>query len=502
MLQRNVLKIIFIFFFLTSCSSRENKEIFILLQKADDNIYIDFDKTIHSAEVAAYKAESIDDSEKKAEAYFYLAKGLIFYRKFDQAHIFIKKGISEKSLKTNYILNALFLDLQSNYYSRMRLPENSFKLNLRALEFLKYHSDPESRALLAKIYINMADYYSDMENYKMARLHADKSIEIIEKIPLSKYQSLKKVMHYKAFIYFYSAWIYLQEAKPEKAYQYIINANEQSAIDNIKYVAPFLEIFGDYYLLTGEYQKSIDYYLLTVDNKKIFKQNSAFVDSKIAKAYHKLGDYKKEIYFLDRSEKRHQLDSKIDLKIVQDELDRIVRKENDLKNKTLKSNFVLLVLLIVFSTIILMLFAKYHKSKRSKNYELSDYKLRIDNREEKLKEHQLEIQELQHKVNDSLIALTDLARKNSPHFWVRFQEVYPNFTKYLLSRNPTLKVSELTICAYLYLGFSSKEISELTFKAYKTIENNRRNIRKRLAIESTMDMSLWLQENIKNTKPN
>ncbi|PWN58322.1 hypothetical protein C1634_022460 [Chryseobacterium viscerum] len=59
-----------------------------------------------------------------------------------------------------------------------------------------------------------------------------------------------------------------------------------------------------------------------------------------------------------------------------------------------------------------------------------------------------------------------------------------------------MKVSELTLRAYLYLGFSSKEISEFTFRAYKTIENNRRSIRKRLAVDSTLDVSLLLQGNI------
>ncbi|MGV0919985.1 helix-turn-helix transcriptional regulator [Empedobacter falsenii] len=91
-----------------------------------------------------------------------------------------------------------------------------------------------------------------------------------------------------------------------------------------------------------------------------------------------------------------------------------------------------------------------------------------------------------------------MAKSNSPHFWSRFQEVYPNFIYKLLEINPNLKNSELTFLAYFYLGFTTKDIAIYTHKALKTIENNRYNIRKRLSLSSDKDLIIWLKTYIDN----
>lgn len=51
----------------------------------------------------------------------------------------------------------------------------------------------------------------------------------------------------------------------------------------------------------------------------------------------------------------------------------------------------------------------------------------------------------------------------------------------------------MKLCAYLYLGFTTKEIAAYTFKAIKTIENNRYHLRKRLGLSPGLDitLSLW-----------
>ena len=89
-----------------------------------------------------------------------------------------------------------------------------------------------------------------------------------------------------------------------------------------------------------------------------------------------------------------------------------------------------------------------------------------------------------------------MVKENSPQFWGRFQEIYSNFSAKMLEINPTLKVSELTFCAYIYLGFSNKEIAEYTFKSIRTIENNRYNLRKKIGLTSEEDFCLWLRKYI------
>ena len=87
-----------------------------------------------------------------------------------------------------------------------------------------------------------------------------------------------------------------------------------------------------------------------------------------------------------------------------------------------------------------------------------------------------------------------LAKENSPEFWAHFQEKYPDFRKSMLHINPNLKVSELVLCGYIYLGFNTKDIAEYTFKAVQTVKNNKYNLRKRLSVPPKHNFILWMRE--------
>lgn len=144
--------------------------------------------------------------------------------------------------------------------------------------------------------------------------------------------------------------------------------------------------------------------------------------------------------------------------------------------------------------IILLITAIYYQKRQRKIITLKHniQKDQIIGKEEELLVKNSEIKKLQLQKNDAFNEIIDLAKSNSPHFWVRFQEIYPEFTKNILQVNPNLKASELAFCAYIYLGFTTKEIASYTFKATKTIENNRYNIRKRLKLSPDEDLKLWL----------
>ncbi|ROI04794.1 hypothetical protein EGI16_09050 [Chryseobacterium sp. G0240] len=107
------------------------------------------------------------------------------------------------------------------------------------------------------------------------------------------------------------------------------------------------------------------------------------------------------------------------------------------------------------------------------------------------------INALQQKVNGSMTQLIQMVESNSPHFWCHFQVIFPDFTGKMLKINPNLKTSELTLSAYLYLGLTTKEISQHTFKSVKTIENNRHNLRKKINVASEKDLSV-LYQNYRN----
>ncbi|MDR6462668.1 hypothetical protein [Chryseobacterium sediminis] len=103
------------------------------------------------------------------------------------------------------------------------------------------------------------------------------------------------------------------------------------------------------------------------------------------------------------------------------------------------------------------------------------------------------IEKSKHQAFDEII---QLAKDNRPEFWAHFQEQYPDFRKKILKLNSNLKVSELIFCAYIFLGFTTKDIAKYTFKAVQTIKNNKNNLRKRLNVPTQHDTTLWLRKKL------
>ena len=86
--------------------------------------------------------------------------------------------------------------------------------------------------------------------------------------------------------------------------------------------------------------------------------------------------------------------------------------------------------------------------------------------------------ELQEKANEYFEEITQLAKSNSPAFFARFQEIYPNFVSEILKAEPKFRVSELTLCAFIYLGFKTKEIVEYTSTSIYTVKSRKTNLKK------------------------
>ncbi|HFK5598783.1 TPA: helix-turn-helix transcriptional regulator, partial [Elizabethkingia anophelis] len=114
-------------------------------------------------------------------------------------------------------------------------------------------------------------------------------------------------------------------------------------------------------------------------------------------------------------------------------------------------------------------------------------------KEKEIVDRKVKIEGLQRKLNESFTEVVEMAKKNSPLFWPRFREVYPEFYEKMLIVNPKIRTSELTFCAYLYLGFTTKEIADYTFVTIRGVETRRNRLRKKYNIPSDMDFSVWIK---------
>lgn len=478
-----------------SCQNQNKfQEIDGLLSQSDKFLYVDFEKTLQFSKQALAKAEDVGDDERVSLSNYYIASSLIFFRRFEECSRYLDAGLHNEFVQKTPFLKASFLSLQASYYSRMSLYEQGHESNLEILDILKTRRDPESCLITSKAYMGIADYYTEQQDYKSAHIYADKAIAVSESIPLKHYLSVRKLYRNRAFLYFYKSWVLLQEKRAELAYPFIEKAYHQAALEGYEYLAPFYETYGDYYFQIHDYKKAIDFYIKAGKNKQKFQQFSAFVDSKIASSYKMLGNREQEVYYLQRAENQHKIDLKDDREIVQKELDRILIKKQAEKTELKKENIMVNVaLILVFIGLLVAMGVRYQEIRRKKGKIIGEQGLRLTEKELAIKEREEKIEKLQQKVTGAFSELSEMVKENSPLFFGRFQEIHPDFCARLLKVNPHLKVSELTFCAYIYLGFSTKEIAEYTFKAMKTIENNRYNLRKRLGLNPEEDLAVWIR---------
>ena len=247
-----------------------------------------------------------------------------------------------------------------------------------------------------------------------------------------------------------------------------------------------LRSYGRYYFKKKDYKKAISNYEESLAISEELNKPKDLKDTHklLFEAYKAVNDESNANKNLEQYSKINDSLSFEHKKIQDTPIKHILREKEEQDQKKEKNYLYLLIILFA-----IILLAGYLILKR----------ISKSNRIEKLEiifENEVKTQELKLKVNESFDEVIHLAKTNSPEFWARFQEVYPEFRGRLLAINPDLKHSELILTAYIYLGFNTKDIAEYTFKAIKTIKNNKYNLRKRLVIETKDDFVLWIRNQI------
>ena len=77
-------------------------------------------------------------------------------------------------------------------------------------------------------------------------------------------------------------------------------------------------------------------------------------------------------------------------------------------------------------------------------------------------------------------------------FRIFFEEVHPEYLKKLSRNYPKLSENDLRLCAYIFLGMSTKEIAALTYHEVRSIESSRNRLRKKLDLEAGADVKVFL----------
>ncbi|WP_422693168.1 hypothetical protein [Chryseobacterium sp. Mn2064] len=241
--------------------------------------------------------------------------------------------------------------------------------------------------------------------------------------------------------------------------------------------------WGRYFIETQDYRKAASYLEKSLEiSKKLNKpQDIKDTHRMLADVYKLIGDYKKTTQSLEKytvitdslSSEREEIQHLPLQKIV---------KEKDLASK--KSFNLLYLIIFAISIVFLIVYLVLRKRKQDQIKE-NEVKIHLKEEENRM---------LHQKVNEKFEDVIQLAKNNSPEFFTRFQEVYPQVIGNLLKLEPRMRVSELTLCAYIYLGFNTKDIANYTFRTISTVRNRKHNLRTKLNIPSEESTELWFKK--------
>ncbi|MFY0483961.1 hypothetical protein ACI6PS_15300 [Flavobacterium sp. PLA-1-15] len=465
----------------TQDENPKGSDIDILLNKSE-LAYKNFDdaKCLQYAKDASNLALKTSDSKRQYKSFFLMARVLSTLHMQKESTLYVKKMEALGYAKKDKILLAELKEIKAFNYRALGLDSQALIENNSIIELLKNVSTTNGLMIQARAYTNIGAYYFDIGKIDSCFRYQEKEKKILEKIPeeLAVFK-LSELLDARGYTF-------MEIKKLDSALYYF---NKGFALKK-KYKDPLLYIqycaFADFYLAKGEKHKALEYYLKTIKNMKehnVVHPNYLIVYKSISELYGELKQYDKETSYLKKyTHITDSVNSKKDKNV--DYVMNVLLKENEQKHNSnnTKLNW---VAIIIISFTILIIYIFYKKYRIAQRKTLLSAKIIVE------KEH--EANYLKTKINDSFEELITLAKLNHPSFYTRFQEVYPEFQKKLLSISPDLQLAELTLSAYIYLGFQAKEIADCTFKSFRTIQNRKNRLRKKLKLESSENLNIWIK---------
>lgn len=240
--------------------------------------------------------------------------------------------------------------------------------------------------------------------------------------------------------------------------------------------------WGRYYLEKGDYKNAVSYFEKSLEISKKLNKPQDIKDTHrlLADAYKLMNQPDKATESLEKYTTINDSLSVEKQKIQDFPVKKIIQEKEISNQKTYTKLYFFIALTILLFITIYLYTLKKHNARKRENIAL------INTKEE-------ENLQLQQKVNESFEDIIELAKSNSPEFFTRFQEVYPEVVNELLKIDPKLRVSELTLCAFIYLGFNTKDIAGYTFRTVSTVRNRKHNLRTKLNIPAEETTELWFK---------
>lgn len=402
------------------------------------------------------------------------------------------KKISSVHTIDNYTLGRIEEQYSFVYYG-MHLFDQSLANNDKAIQFGKKTYDKTvQNAFLFRLYANRANYFYHKNQPDSAIINLRKSLKY-EQTPYALSSIASHFIDMEPNMD--SARIYLNRAYKAIETTVVTSKEDEYAIVYLYY--------GQLYLKNEKYDSAVYYFEKSVSYAEEKKNYMTLLTDyeMLAKSYKALNNTEKENEYmtklLDLRKDLEQAQAKgVELTLNKFQQDKAKESERLRKRFWLYGGVGLSVGLIVFVYL-------YFENRRKKN-RIEEKSAIIDqNKDIIIRQKQVIIQkedeteDLKRKLSMAHEEIIELAKNNDIGFLARFQEVYPELSDELLKINPQLTQSDLSFCALIWLGFSSKDIANYTFMQHRSVQSKKNRLRKKLEIDSEIDLYFFFRSIVK-----
>ncbi|SHF20963.1 Tetratricopeptide repeat-containing protein [Mariniphaga anaerophila] len=451
------------------------------IAEADSLLQISLEKTreVDPGGSIKYALEALSVIEKtgyskgKAIAYFRIGDALYNLGNYKKALEYLTLAETENCSAKDPLVDSEISRVRGRTYGAMGLFDASVKKFKKGLKQIEKIKEPEKKDYLKTLaYENLAHIYKDMEVQDSVYAYLKKSSKLLQRMDepfvftswinlygsLGKYYSEKN--KYDSAVYFFD-----QSLAMAKKYEF-------------PYTSRTYQFRSELELKKGNLDSALYYSAKALNNVK-----DTHLDAELPSIYRKMEKIyeKKAINDSAKLYRGKALVAENELtKEHMDALDyavnTIIEKETNATVVEAKKAiaFIFGGFFILILAAVVVLYTRKRKSKKI------------------IREKEAEAKKLKQKLSGYSDEVIRLGKENDPTFVTKFQAVYPVFFQSLISKHPNLSSSDITLCAMIFLNFSSKDIAHYTYIEHRSVQTKKSRLRKKLGIDAKANLFLYL----------
>lgn len=484
--------LLFVFGFLYSQQIEINR-VDGLLAKSKETLYINTIQSLKYAKDAAMISENEKNSLNMAESYLQIAYCKNILMEYEDSFLYIEKGLDESEVKKDDVLECKFREIKALNYNKLKLNDSELKEYQKIIKLLSDKNDIKSKILMSRVNARIASYYLNKKESLYSERFINKAIRIHRELSKKQDDNFSDNLN----LYSIKGYVCLNNLKYDSAYYYFNKSYPHLNRIKKKYIQ-FISL-GDYYFELKNYIKAVDFYYRSLQEleQNTFKdlEYSTYANKKLSMSYGFLNDKAKEKIYLEKYYINSDELAGSKITNVQSAVNAVENEYQNRSERFRKLNWIIFLSAIMpFVFLNIIMAYRYFILKRRKSAVISEKNLLLQEKDHLLEEKNMYYVKLQQKLDVTMEEVIYEAKKNTTSFFEKFQTLYPEFSPRLLQCNPTFNLGELTLLAYVYLNFSSKEIAEYTFRSYRTIQTRKYALRKKIGLKKGEDLYVWLKK--------